>query len=640
MKFVTWSNATSIKAFKIKFSCGTSGYQELLKQGYPLPALRTLRRKLEKIRFSPGILHEVFEFLKLKVDNFKNNHERECVIVIDEMAITPSKSYDTATKVYLGDVNLPCHSSDVSATHALVIMLGGITTRWKQTVAYFFTGNSVDGSVYRDILFQIIEKTEAVGLKVVSITSDMGSANQAFWKICGITAGRYSLIKNFIQHPYDDTRKIYIFADVPHLFKNIKNMLISNKLINLADSITDEYKLPSNTVKASHIVDIIKYQEPLQFKLVPKLSEADLMPSHFQKMKVRTSTNVISRPVSSALRFLSNELKITEYNTTAWFIDIIETWFTLMSSRHPSVALSLKNMQAYDEAISHLQKTMSIFQRMNVGSRNLWKPSQTGLLISTKSMLDIQEDCLKNKGYAFILTSRFTQDCLENLFSAVRARQVIPNAVQFKAHLKLITVGQYLKDVSKSSYDADDRQFLADFLDTPLLPTVYQEVTVPENFEPTEIVLNNSELNSLYNVCGYMLKSIQKNAKVCSACMDSVGSKKEIDFEYANLVHFRCFRKNSLYYCNKDTFVFFLKMETIFRQYFEMVSKQQNVNIKDFFVNKCSVGCQHINHIVSCHNLKNKIINRFIIFRLKIAEKNFKDKKHVHASKSLMASTL
>ncbi|XP_032667882.1 uncharacterized protein LOC116842584 isoform X2 [Odontomachus brunneus] len=40
-----WSNATIRKALKLKLSCGNGGYEELLNQGIPLPAQRTLRRK-------------------------------------------------------------------------------------------------------------------------------------------------------------------------------------------------------------------------------------------------------------------------------------------------------------------------------------------------------------------------------------------------------------------------------------------------------------------------------------------------------------------------------------------------------------------------------------------------------------------
>jgi hypothetical protein len=66
---------------------------------------------------------------------------------------------------------------------------------------------------------------------------------------------------------------------------------------------------------------------------------------------------------------------------------------------------------------------------------------------------------LEEKGFKFLLNSRFTQDCLENVFSVLRSKQVIPNALQVKDNLKLITVGQYLQNVSKGSYDEDKENF-------------------------------------------------------------------------------------------------------------------------------------------------------------------------------------
>jgi hypothetical protein len=57
------------------------------------------------------------------------------------MAIEPKMpEYDPGTGKIHGYINLPMHSG--KATHALVFMLSGITTRWKQTVAYFMTGNT------------------------------------------------------------------------------------------------------------------------------------------------------------------------------------------------------------------------------------------------------------------------------------------------------------------------------------------------------------------------------------------------------------------------------------------------------------------------------------------------------------------
>ncbi|GLV37435.1 hypothetical protein CBL_10599 [Carabus blaptoides fortunei] len=221
-KFVKWSNATIKKSFQLKFACGANGYAELLKQQYPLPSCRTLRRRLEHLKFESGVLVEVFDFLKFKVATFKHENERDCGIILDEMSIISSSVYDTSTCNFHGNVTLPGHSG--LATHALVIMLAGISSRWKQVIAYYYTGNSTNGSVYKNILTDIILRAENLGLRICSITSDMGPSNLALWREWQILAGRFNQIKNSITHPFDNSRKIYILADVPHLFKNIKNI--------------------------------------------------------------------------------------------------------------------------------------------------------------------------------------------------------------------------------------------------------------------------------------------------------------------------------------------------------------------------------------------------------------------------------
>ena len=54
-------------------------------------------------------------------------------------------------------------------------MLGGITTKWKQPVAYYFTPGSVDGSVFVPIVKDILQEAKRINLKVKAVVSDMGS---------------------------------------------------------------------------------------------------------------------------------------------------------------------------------------------------------------------------------------------------------------------------------------------------------------------------------------------------------------------------------------------------------------------------------------------------------------------------------
>jgi hypothetical protein len=308
-KFMKWSSSTITRSLKLKFSCGSSGYEQLIKEGYPLPSIPTLQRRLENLKFDSGILTEVFEFLYIKVQSF-NDHEKDCMLVMDECVITEGNQYDSALNKYFGEVTLPEHVA--LANHVLVFMLGGVNTRWKQVVAYYFTGNSVNGQIFADIIKEIFENSKRIGLNILSVTSDMGGSNQALWRRWGVHAGRHSVTNFKIPHPLTPEQSVFVFSDVPHLFKNIKAMLMNNKDILLPEDICVKNNLPTRKVRAQH-------KETCSFQLAPKLSEEDLLPSHFNKMKVGISAHVISHTVSSALKFLAVQLNKNEYLTTAFF---------------------------------------------------------------------------------------------------------------------------------------------------------------------------------------------------------------------------------------------------------------------------------------------------------------------------------
>ena len=54
--------------------------------------------------------------------------------------------------------------------------------------------------------------------------------------------------------------------------------------------------------------------------------------------------------------------------------------------------------------------------------------------------------------------------CLENLFSLVRIRKPVPTPLEFKYALKMISTAQFFTLPRTGSYEEDDGEFLADYL--------------------------------------------------------------------------------------------------------------------------------------------------------------------------------
>jgi hypothetical protein len=93
------------QANELHFACGTTGYKMLLSQNQPLPSLRTLRHIIQNIKFDSGILHQVFDFLKIKVGNM-NPLERICSLTLDEMSLKSSTEFYNGKGSLCGNVNL------------------------------------------------------------------------------------------------------------------------------------------------------------------------------------------------------------------------------------------------------------------------------------------------------------------------------------------------------------------------------------------------------------------------------------------------------------------------------------------------------------------------------------------------------
>ncbi|KAH7974720.1 hypothetical protein HPB49_018445 [Dermacentor silvarum] len=233
-----WEANTLVKSLRLRLACRTQGYNLLREYGYPLPSKRTLQRHIEHAKFRPGLLTDILEALKIKVSLMKPE-ERHAVLLLDGMQITSGLVYDHSCCDVLGTPTLPLSDGslpdDSLAIHGLVFMLGGLSTRWKQTIGYHLTGNSIHAASFKAQVVNIITACESIGLNIHVVVSDMGSANQALWKLFGISVGKHSRPTTSCPHPCDPQRKLWFMADVPHLLKNLRNHLTKGQLIYLPE---------------------------------------------------------------------------------------------------------------------------------------------------------------------------------------------------------------------------------------------------------------------------------------------------------------------------------------------------------------------------------------------------------------------
>lgn len=60
---------------------------------------------------------------------------------------------------------------------------------------------------------------------------------------------------------------------MPHLAKNIVQAIINNGIIYLPQDIQAKYNLPTNVVRADHLIELLEAQEDLVYTLTPNLKK-------------------------------------------------------------------------------------------------------------------------------------------------------------------------------------------------------------------------------------------------------------------------------------------------------------------------------------------------------------------------------
>ncbi|XP_055622060.1 uncharacterized protein LOC129765675 [Toxorhynchites rutilus septentrionalis] len=291
------------------------------------------------------------------------------------------------------------------------------------------------------------------------------------------------------------------------------------------------------------------------------------------------------------------------------------------------------NSQKYKETLQFYIFFKKFIYAVEVGHKRYWKPWQASIILATNAILRLQDMFLNVKGYSFLFTARFTQDCVENIFSQIRIRQKKPTALQFKCFLKSLTISQYLTVVSGSSYETDDTDWLLNFPSNVKQlkeKKAIEERKVPVINELTKIdtqtalkKINDNEKNVVYHLAGMIVYKVAKHDAVCQQSVEKCLATEPFISDYTKLTITKDFTGQALVYVNEPTFIFFLKLEIVFRSELENME-----NDTVFDVIEAQLANIPATHFIECHDLKKKLIRRFLYFRLKIHQP-----KKIHKNK-------
>ncbi|CAL1289415.1 unnamed protein product [Larinioides sclopetarius] len=294
---------------------------------------------------------------------------------------------------------------------------------------------------------QVVMVRENSGYQVVATVSDLGGKNCSVWNDLKV-----SYDKSFFQNPFDSIRKVWVFADVPYLYKLIRNHFLDKGFIVGVKKISKE------------VIEKILMLDSNEAKICPRLSLHHISVKGRERQRVYLETQLFSNQTAKAIRYL-----LPDEMDTADFFQLMNDSFDILNARNfkddrllaRGYRYDLKNQKIIIDKLKScienlvISKTFKKTKKVTLVKRKekIFFPFQKGFLMTIASLYGLYED-LMPLDVKFILTSRLNQDCLENFFSKIRGvghfyDHPLPSEVRHR--IRLLLLGKNVDDIPFSS---------------------------------------------------------------------------------------------------------------------------------------------------------------------------------------------
>lgn len=185
-------------------------------------------------------------------------------------------------------------------------------------MGYFFTRHC-NGHQLHDIIRFVLKQVESAGFEVVRIVTDNHKVNvTAMQLFCN---GPLTLC---IDHPADPSKKLFFAFDQCHIIKNVRSQFLARDLGK------------DGEISSSHLKELYAMQKGSVIKPVRFLTRKHVYPTNLEKMNVKRAVQLLSTPVTGALKYLQEQaghtcdISFADAGPIIRFMEMMYRWFLLM----------------------------------------------------------------------------------------------------------------------------------------------------------------------------------------------------------------------------------------------------------------------------------------------------------------------
>lgn len=222
----------------------------------------------------------------------------------------------------------------------------------------------------------------------------------------------------FFQHPQNHALKIFVFADVPHLIKLLRNHFFDSGFeIN-------------GQLYTKRLLEELLALNSRDLKIAFNLTQKHLDVRNQQQQSVKLAAQIFSRRNALAIKYCGEHGFFSEDQTwdeLSKMLLLINDWFDVCNSQgkygqHGTEAygVDLKNQDEIFDKMSRFVLNLRVKRKSHL------LPFQKGILLMNASLKGLLQYLKETYSFdifkpEYIITRRLCQDVLENFFSYIRA---------------------------------------------------------------------------------------------------------------------------------------------------------------------------------------------------------------------------
>jgi hypothetical protein len=277
--------------------------------------------------------------------------------------------------------------------------------------------SKIDFSVIEKNYENVLKALTDIGLEVVSISTDGHSANMKFFqRLCKGT------LAPSIPHKFDAGKQIHLLFDPVHLFKNYYTNFLNRGI--LRGPIFGEREVLADF---NHVKQLYHHELKQSLKVAYKITHKVLTPRLIERCNVMLAERLFHESTIAGLRFYSQGHP--KWISTADFLEIIHTWWSIMNVRTPSIGHKRRDdwKKPIDSAecqqVTFMKKFTNFMQEWQTTGEKKEKISRETLLcaVQTSSAIPSLVSYLLNKEeLTFLLLGKLNSDAIERRFGHYR----------------------------------------------------------------------------------------------------------------------------------------------------------------------------------------------------------------------------